>query len=121
MTRRHVHLADELTDGAHAVLARHDVSVRAAQYWLDTHTIDGCTFGPDLFLPACALHDYLVRTGVVPRHEADDIARDVILALAAESEDERVWRRCGAAYAWVFWVAVCLGGVFGVGHAEVEA
>lgn len=121
MTRRHVHLRDELGRPGCAILAGHGLDVDVAQHWLRHHEIDGCTLGPDIYLAACAVHDYMCRTGCVPRHEADDIARDLIVSMAEHSQDEALWRWCGVAYAWVFWAAVALGGALGIGKAEVEA
>lgn len=119
MTRR-VNLVDELPDGALDRLYSAGIRVDLAQHWLNNHAIDGCTVGPDVFLAACAVHDYLCRTGIVARWQADDIARDLILCMAREGQDERLWRWLGVGYAWVFWACVAVGGALGIGAPEAQ-
>jgi hypothetical protein len=58
---------------------------------------DGCTLARDgnrnRYTPACVLHDFLRRYGIVPVYVADDIFRRHLIALGAS--------RCKARAYWV--------------------
>ena len=130
--RRHITLSRDLPRRAVARLNAIGVSAAKAQLWLDRHRIDGCTVAPDLFLPVCAVHDYLCRSGVVWRNEADDCGRDLIQILTSaaiqdswESEDELPWRilscavlALGYPYSYLWWAGVVLGDWLGIGAPE---
>lgn len=134
MSRRRVRFADELPFNARRRLWAAGVRVAAAQAWLDGTEIDGCTIAPDLFLPVCAMHDYLCRTGIVRRYWADDWARDCIVekSLVAAGRmwrdgDELPWRvlgvvwcLLGVVYGGIFWCGVALGDWLGIGTPDAK-
>lgn len=57
---------------------------------------DGCTFAPDSWFgrdlkPACVLHDFLRRHGVIPVPEADKLFRRHLIALGAPAWLARIY------------------------------
>ena len=67
-------------------------------------TSDGCTFAPELGTPCCEMHDYLRRyrpEGITPR-VADKLFRQC------------VQRKGHPILAWVYWLAIRVGGLIGI-------
>lgn len=118
MSRRPVHLAEELPPRAKRLLRSIGVDLYEVQAWLDANKWDGCTIAPDLYLVVCGWHDWACRASDLPRWVCDGIAADLIRHVAAKSQDEAPWRRCGRIWASLFWVGLRLGAAFRIGRRQ---
>lgn len=80
-------------------LEENNFSFDEANLFLAAKGTDGATFVLDYYLPAAWLHDYLYRTGKVPRKLADELFY-VSLREIARMEDNVLARLLGAAIAY---------------------
>lgn len=104
MSRPTPPLAQILPDEILVELKSRGISVLVLDYTLRAEGWDGCSWVPDIYTPACQLHDALYMAKITSRAEADALFRMTIVALARQ--DEWLWRQTGRGVAWLFWAGV---------------